>query len=105
MLPAACSEANGIVMGVGGCCSTICDPYLNIFRGIIPPLGQIDLSPVLAFLALNVFTNTAAALPAELPSNRVIAQSPPESLLTWRQRAQWKKGKRPSVRAEEESND
>ncbi|XP_062216578.1 ylmG homolog protein 2, chloroplastic-like [Phragmites australis] len=48
--------------------STICDPYLNIFRGIIPPLGgTLDLSPILAFLVLNAFTSTAAALPAELP--------------------------------------
>ncbi|NP_001150770.1 YGGT family protein [Zea mays] len=50
--------------------STICDPYLNIFRGIIPPLGgTLDLSPILAFLVLNAFTSTAAALPAELPSS------------------------------------
>ncbi|KAG0485332.1 hypothetical protein HPP92_009207 [Vanilla planifolia] len=48
--------------------STICDPYLNIFRGIIPPIGgTLDLSPILAFMVLNVFTSTAAALPAELP--------------------------------------
>lgn len=48
--------------------STLCDPYLNIFRGIIPPLGgSLDFSPILAFLVLNVFTSTAAALPAELP--------------------------------------
>lgn len=50
--------------------STICDPYLNIFRGIIPPLGgTLDLSPILAFLALNFFSSTAAALPAELPNS------------------------------------
>ncbi|XP_042518978.1 ylmG homolog protein 2, chloroplastic-like [Macadamia integrifolia] len=48
--------------------STLCDPYLNIFRGIIPPLGgTLDLSPILAFLVLNAFTSAAAALPAELP--------------------------------------
>ncbi|XP_030448557.1 ylmG homolog protein 2, chloroplastic [Syzygium oleosum] len=48
--------------------STLCDPYLNIFRGIIPPLGgTLDFSPILAFLALNAFTSAAAALPAELP--------------------------------------
>ena len=36
-------------------CSTLCDPYLNLFRGIIPPLnGTIDLSPILAFVALDV---------------------------------------------------
>ncbi|CAN6539591.1 unnamed protein product [Malus baccata var. baccata] len=50
--------------------STICDPYLNIFRGLIPPLGgSLDLSPILAFLVLNAFTSTAAALPAELPAS------------------------------------
>lgn len=48
--------------------STLCDPYLNIFRGLIPPLGgTLDLSPILAFLVLNAFTSAAAALPAELP--------------------------------------
>lgn len=50
-------------------CSTLCDPYLNIFRGVIPPLGgTLDLSPILAFLVLNALTSTASALPAELPS-------------------------------------
>lgn len=49
--------------------STLCDPYLNIFRGIIPPLGgTLDLSPVLAFFLLNAVTSAAAALPAELPN-------------------------------------
>ncbi len=35
--------------------SSITDPYLNAFRGIIPPLGGLDLSAILAFIALNVF--------------------------------------------------
>mmetsp|Transcript_18516 Transcript_18516/g.63100 ORF Transcript_18516/g.63100 Transcript_18516/m.63100 type:complete len:183 (+) Transcript_18516:74-622(+) len=49
--------------------STLCDPYLNLFRGIIPPIGGgLDFSPILAFLTLNVFQNTAAALPAEAPA-------------------------------------
>ncbi|KAL8171119.1 hypothetical protein V2J09_022923 [Rumex salicifolius] len=49
--------------------STLCDPYLNIFRGLIPPLGgTLDLSPILAFLVLNAFTSAAAPLPAELPT-------------------------------------
>ncbi len=33
--------------------SSITDPYLNAFRGIIPPIGGLDLSAILAFLALN----------------------------------------------------
>ncbi|RDX77201.1 YlmG-like protein 2, chloroplastic [Mucuna pruriens] len=56
--------------------STICDPYLNIFRGLIPPLGgTLDLSPILAFLVLNAFTSTAAALPAELPLSQQSQQA------------------------------
>lgn len=31
------------------------DPYLNLFRRFIPPLGMLDLSPMVAFLALGVF--------------------------------------------------
>ena len=34
--------------------SSITDPYLNAFRGLIPPLGGIDLSAILAFIALNL---------------------------------------------------
>lgn len=31
------------------------DPYLNIFRRLIPPLGGLlDLSPLLAFFALRI---------------------------------------------------
>lgn len=34
---------------------TVTDPYLNLFRGIIPPIGgTLDLSPILAFVTLNV---------------------------------------------------
>jgi YggT family protein len=34
--------------------SPITDPYLNIFRSIIPPLGGLDLSPILAILLLQL---------------------------------------------------
>ncbi|MGB3695421.1 MAG: YggT family protein [Spirulinaceae cyanobacterium] len=33
--------------------SPITDPYLNIFRSFIPPLGGIDLSPIVAIFVLN----------------------------------------------------
>ena len=34
--------------------SQITDPYLNLFRSIIPPLGGIDISPMLAIIVLQV---------------------------------------------------
>jgi YggT family protein len=34
--------------------SSITDPYLNAFRGLIPPIGGLDLSALLAFLALQL---------------------------------------------------
>ncbi|MFN5836858.1 MAG: YggT family protein [Pseudanabaena sp.] len=37
--------------------SQVTDPYLNLFRSIIPPLGGMDFSPILAFLALNLMQN------------------------------------------------
>ena len=30
------------------------DPYLNVFRKIIPPLGMIDLSPMFALMGLQL---------------------------------------------------
>lgn len=29
------------------------DPYLNVFRRIIPPLGMLDISPIFAFFSLS----------------------------------------------------
>lgn len=30
----------------------VCDPYLRLFRRILPPLGPLDLSPVVAIVVL-----------------------------------------------------
>jgi YggT family protein len=32
----------------------VCEPYLRLFRRILPPLGPLDLSPVVAILSLFV---------------------------------------------------
>ena len=33
----------------------ICDPYLNLFRKFIPPIGgMIDISPIIAIIALQL---------------------------------------------------
>ncbi len=30
----------------------VCEPYIRIFRRLLPPVGPLDLSPVIAILAL-----------------------------------------------------
>lgn len=42
--------------------SPITDPYLNIFRSFIPPIGGLDLSPVLAILVLQVVAQLFASV-------------------------------------------
>jgi len=79
-------QAPGAIVGP---VSTLADPYLNLFRGIIPPIGgTIDLSPVLAFVAINIFTNAAEALPCDLETHeaRAAGRTGRGRGLAWRKR-------------------
>lgn len=42
--------------------SQLTDPYLNVFRSIIPPIGGMDFSPLLAIILLNVVQGVLPAL-------------------------------------------
>ena len=42
----------------------ITDPYLNLFRSIIPPLGGMDFSPMLAIIVLQLLGSLVAGIPA-----------------------------------------
>lgn len=44
-----------------GFLSPVTDPYLNLFR-FVPPIGMLDISPILAFFALNIIRNLIANL-------------------------------------------
>ncbi|GAB0492510.1 hypothetical protein MMPV_003773 [Pyropia vietnamensis] len=46
---------------------TVCDPFLNFFRGVIPPVFGLDLSPIIGFTLLNALTSATVALGAEAP--------------------------------------
>ena len=38
---------------IGQFFARICEPYLDPFRRIIPPIGMIDISPIVAIFVLN----------------------------------------------------
>lgn len=45
-----------------GFLSPITDPYLNLFRSFIPPLGGLDLSPILAIFLLQIVSELLMGL-------------------------------------------
>jgi YggT family protein len=40
----------------------VCDPYLRLFRRIVPPFGPLDLSPMLAVIVLLVLRQLIDAI-------------------------------------------
>ncbi|MBE9126525.1 MULTISPECIES: YggT family protein [unclassified Coleofasciculus] len=42
--------------------SPITDPYLNVFRSFIPPIGGLDLSPILAIIVLQIVARLFGSL-------------------------------------------
>ena len=47
-------QMNGWVADLYSILEKICGPYLNVFRKLIPPVGSIDFSPIVAVIALQV---------------------------------------------------
>lgn len=47
--------------------SQLTDPYLNLFRSFIPPLGGIDFSPILAIFLLQIVARLMMTLEASIP--------------------------------------
>jgi uncharacterized protein YggT (Ycf19 family) len=44
----------------------VCEPYLRIFRRVVPPLGPLDLSPMVAVIVLLVVQGVVDSLLARL---------------------------------------
>lgn len=40
----------------------VCEPYIGLFRRFIPPLGPLDLSPLVAILVLQILGGIIVAL-------------------------------------------
>ncbi len=43
----------GVLADIDYVLGRLCDPYLNLFRRIIPPIGMVDVSPIVALLVLQ----------------------------------------------------
>lgn len=45
----------GLLADIDNALGMLCEPYLKLFRKIIPPIGgMIDISPILAIIALQL---------------------------------------------------
>ena len=53
---------NRLLIGLLGWLRQVSEPFLAIFRRFIPPLGPVDLSPIVALLVLTVGGNLLAGL-------------------------------------------
>lgn len=40
----------------------VCEPYLRIFRRILPPLGPLDISPIVAVFSLIILNQVINAI-------------------------------------------
>jgi YggT family protein len=40
----------------------VCEPYLRLFRRILPPFGPLDLSPIIAVFSLGILDRLIAAI-------------------------------------------
>ncbi len=47
----------GILADIYNVLGKICDPYLNLFKKLIPPIGGIvDITPIIAFVVLQLIS-------------------------------------------------
>lgn len=45
----------GVVADIDNVLGKLCDPYLNLFKRFIPPIGgMVDISPIIAIIALQL---------------------------------------------------
>ena len=52
----------GIVADIYQVIGSIVEPYLGIFRRIIPPMGAVDISPMVAYFVLIVVSRLVLSL-------------------------------------------
>ncbi|MEA5076911.1 MAG: YggT family protein [Coriobacteriia bacterium] len=53
---------DGLIGDIYRVLGTITEPWLGIFRRFIPPIGMIDISPIVAVIALRIIANALIRL-------------------------------------------
>ncbi|MEL7667447.1 MAG: YggT family protein [Actinomycetota bacterium] len=53
---------DGLIGDIYRVLGTITEPWLGIFRRFIPPIGMIDVSPIVALIALRIIANALIRL-------------------------------------------
>ena len=53
---------DGLIGDIYRVLGTITEPWLGIFRRFIPPIGMIDVSPIVALFALRIIANALIRL-------------------------------------------
>ena len=60
------SGARGTVRDIYNALALVCEPYLSIFRRLLPPVmigsGGLDLSPLIGFFVIQILANVALRL-------------------------------------------
>ena len=56
----------GALAAIRDAVQSLTEPYLRVFRKLVPPLGRIDFSPIVALLTLQVAGGVAVAAAASL---------------------------------------
>ena len=69
------SRASDVVLGF---LRDVCEPFLRIFRRLLPSFGGIDFSPILAILTLEIVNTVIVQrlLPAELSDGPTADRAP-----------------------------
>lgn len=55
-------RSSGVIEDFRGAIGMLVEPWLNIFRRFIPPLGGIDFSPIVAIFALEAIERLLLAI-------------------------------------------
>jgi uncharacterized protein YggT (Ycf19 family) len=56
------NKGKGIINDIYNVLGTVVEPYVKIFRRFIPPMGGMDLSPLIALLALQLVSRVIFAI-------------------------------------------